>query len=72
MRLPDLSRWDQVAHRHHENNASGHHGAEITEQGRGHDGYPKALAWKRDSAAGNYLLSRKVEAKLISAKTSQK
>jgi hypothetical protein len=64
MRLPELSWWDEMAQRHHENNTSGHHGAEITEQRRGHDGYPKALAWMRDGAAGDYLLCYEVDAEL--------
>ena len=64
MRLPELSRWGQVAHRHHKNNTSGHHGAEITEQRRGHDGYSKALAQTRDGGAGSYLLCYKPDAEL--------
>jgi hypothetical protein len=64
MRLPELNRWDQVAHRHHKNNTSGHHGAEITEQRRGHDGYSKVLAWMGDGVAGNYLLCYKPDAEL--------
>jgi hypothetical protein len=53
-----------VAHRHHKNNTSGHHGAEITEQRRGHDGYSKVLAGMCDGAAGNYLLCYKPDAEL--------
>jgi hypothetical protein len=61
-----------VAHRYHKNNTSGHHGAKITEQRRGHDGYSKALAWTRDGGAGNYLLCYKADAELTLQKHRKK